>query len=398
MDAFFASIEQADNPSLRGKAVAVIGAEDRTVVLTASYEAKRLGVKTGATVYEAKKKCPWVTFVIADIHKYMRVSKKIMKILKDFTPIVEICSIDEAFLDITGMNLIFSSVKHIAEQIKQRVKKQFGITCSIGVAPNKLLAKLAANMKKPDGFVRITSDVLPEFMSSVPVDKICGIGPKTTKFLHNRGILTCGDLQKIPAAYLKSKFGIVGEWLHNAAFGNDSSPVIPFEDEEQVKSIGHSMTLKEDALSRDEVRTHLEHLSEMVGRRLRSANLVCRTVCVQIRFSSFNSIHKRKTFYDEFFTGEDIFRAATEVWEKIKMSEPVRLVGISVSNLREKKYQMPIFEDERRKFKITIAKDKINDYFGEFTIFPAAILNRNTRERTIAPSWRPDGVRQAIRE
>jgi len=389
MNAFFASVEQAVNPALRGKPIAIVGSKERTVVLPASYAAKRFGVKTGSTIYEAKKTCPGIIFVTTDTNKYMDTSREIMKLLKAFTPIVEVCSIDEAFLDITGSFHLFPSAENIAQLIKKEIRTRFNITCSIGIAPNKSLSKLAANMKKPDGLVIILPESLPEFMIPVQVDKICGIGPHTTEFFHERGIYTCGQLQKIPLSYLKNKFGVMGEWLHEVAFGRDNSHVISSEDEPMAKSVGHSMTLKTDAKKRAEVEMHLKHLSEMVGRRLRSGILAGKTASVQIRFSSFYSVCKRKTFYIELYTGKDIFYAAKNIWKDIPMNEPVRLVGVSVSNLYKRTYQIPLFKDEQRKMKITIASDKVNNQFGEFTVYPASLLERNKRERTIAPSWRP---------
>jgi len=397
MNAFFASVEQATNPALRDKPIAVIGAKDRTVVLTASYAAKACGVKTGSTVYEAKKRCPSVLFVTTNPYKYMDTSRRIMRIFQQYTPIVEVCSIDEAFLDVTGSLYLFSSAETIARRIKQDIGRTFHLTCSIGVAPNKTLAKLAANLHKPDGLVRILPDDVPQCLAPIPIDKICGIGPQTTKFFHAQGIHTCGQLQQIPRSYLKKKFGVAGEWLHDVAFGRDNARVIPADEEADPKSVGHSMTLKTDAETRAEIEMHLQHLSEMVGRRLRMGMFSGRTVAVTVRYSSFTSCTKRRTFYFDLRFAADIFHAARKVWQDMPMPEPIRLVGVSVSNLRIQMHQVPLFPDERRKLNVTMALDKVNNKFGEFTIFPAALLARNNRERTIAPSWRPHGIRQAIR-
>lgn len=397
MNAFFASVEQAANPVLRNRPIAVIGSKERTVVLAASYAAKLFGVKTGCTVFDARKRCPDIVFVTSDPYKYMDTSTRIMRIFQQYTPLVEVCSIDEAFLDVTGSLYLFGPADGIARKIKQDIRDEFNITCSVGIAPNKLLSKLAANMQKPDGLVEIKADSVPACLRSIPIEDICGIGPRTTKFLNGKGIFTCGQLQQIPVEYLTATYGVIGEWLHRAAFGIDESPVITVGEEEDPKSVGHSMTLLRDVHSYDEIAIHLHHLSEMVGRRLRAGSFSGSTVSVTLRFSSFATITKRKTFGSLFQLGHDIYSAAMIVVKLIPLAGPVRLVGVSVSSLRKNDSQYPLFPEDRRKFFLTLAMDAVNDRYGESTIFPATVLQRHRRERTIAPSWRPHGIRQAIR-
>ena len=397
MNSFFASVEQAANPSLRGQPIAVIGSKDRTVVLTASYAAKRFGVKTGNTVFEARKRCPGIRFVTSDPDKYMHTSRVLMQLFTRYTPQVEVSSIDEAFLDLTGSLYLFGTARRIAELIKRDVASAFNLTCSAGIAPNKLLAKLAAEMEKPDGLVIIRPEEVPGCLDRVPVGALCGVGPRTEAFLASRGIRTCGDVQRLPEAYLARCLGVSGTWLHHAAFGRDDSPVDPLGVEIPPKSVGHSMTLEADLDSRAQVEVQLQHMAEMVGRRMRSARLAGRTVTVTIRFSSFASTAKQKTGPHPVCLGLDIFALARQVWQTMAMPEPVRLVGVSVSNLEPMGVQLPLFAHERRAAALALASDAVNDRHGEFTVFPAALLLRCQRERTIAPSWRPDGLRQAIR-
>ncbi len=397
MNAFFASVEQASNPALRGKPIAVIGAKDRTVVLTASYPAKACGVKTGATMYEARRRCPLVQFVVGNPHKYMDTARRIAVILHQYTPLVEVCSIDEAFLDVSGSLYLFGSATRIAHAIKAAMRAAFNITCSIGIAPNKLLAKVAANLQKPDGLVIVHPDDVPAFVQDLPLEEICGIGPQLTAFFQQRGIHTCGQLQPVPRAYLEHQFGVLGAWLHDAACGHDTTPVIPAGEEPAPKSVGHSMTLAHNVTGRADVDLYLQQLADMVGRRLRAAGLCGTTVAVSLRWASFTSVTKRQTVAEPLRLGADIFRAAQRIWATIPLREPVRLVGVSVSNVRPHYEQLPLFAAERKARQLTIAQDMVNDKYGEYTLYPAAVLQRCRRERTIAPSWRPDGVRQAIR-
>ena len=248
-NAFFASVEQQCNPKLRGKPIAVIGS-GRTVVTTASYEARAFGVKTGMNTWEARQKCPHLIFVVGDNRKYTHTSSGIVRIFLEYTPLVEVFSIDEAFLDVTGSLRMFGSAERIAGLIKEEIRRQFGLTCSIGIAPNKLLAKLASEMQKPDGLTVILPEDVSRTLERVPIEDLCGIGSRTHKQLALYGIQTCGDLGRFPVDILRRKFGIIGERLHCMGLGIDDSPVVPVEETEEVKSVGHSMTLERDIKER----------------------------------------------------------------------------------------------------------------------------------------------------
>ena len=213
MNAFFAAVEQQSNPALRGRPLAVVGSQQRTIILTASYEARAFGVKTGMTLLEARQKCPQLQLVAANNRLYTHVSAQIIQIFQDYTPLVEVFSIDEAFLDVSGSLKIFGSVERIAYLIKSRIKARLGLTCSVGVAPNKLLAKLASDMQKPDGLTFIRADQVSATLEELPIGELCGIGRSTETKLNALGIYTCGQLGRFSAATLKGRFGVIGERL-----------------------------------------------------------------------------------------------------------------------------------------------------------------------------------------
>ncbi|NVN90547.1 MAG: DNA polymerase IV, partial [Desulfuromonadales bacterium] len=209
-NAFFASVEQQANPELRGKPIAVVGGHGRTVITTSSYEARARGVKTGMAVWEAKRACPELLIVVGDNRKYQHTSSKIVEIFRDYTPEVEVFSIDEAWLDVTSSLSLFESPERIAHLIKARIRHAFGITCSIGIAPNKLLAKLASDMQKPDGLVVIKAEGVARVLERMPIKELCGIGKKMQRHLNMMSIYTCGELGRCDEARLTRKFGIIG--------------------------------------------------------------------------------------------------------------------------------------------------------------------------------------------
>ena len=246
MDAFFISVEQRDNPALRGKPAAVCGSLSRSVVTSATYEARPYGIRAGMSTQEAKRRCPQLILVEGNHSKYTETAARIFSILKKFTPLVEVASIDEAYLDITESLLLYNSPFHIAQSIKSQIREREQLTCSIGVAPNKLLAKLGSRLKKPDGLVVIKKENVEEVLKDLPVSKLNGIGPKLAEALNSISIFTCGQLGKFPVSVLSKRFGVIGERLHEMGLGLDDSPVVPFDEEEDAKSISHSVTLEED--------------------------------------------------------------------------------------------------------------------------------------------------------
>jgi DNA polymerase IV len=396
MNAFFASVEQRSNPALRGKPMAVIGSKHRGVILSPSYEARAFGVKTGMTYGEAKKACSNIALVPADSAKYSHACEGLLAIWKDFTPLVEMFSIDEAFLDVTGCEELLGDPVQIAIRIKERVWNEAGLTCSIGIAPNKLLAKLGSDMQKPDGLVLITPDDVADVLEDLPVKELCGIGPNLTCALAAMGIHTCGELGRAPLRQLTARFGIVGERLHDMGLGLDDDPVIPLaeQDEEESKSMGHSMTFDEDCSDIGVIERHILQLSEKVGRRLRRGSYSGRTVSLTLRYADFHTFSKQKRLHHAINHGLDVHATATALLHEIKLQQAVRLVGVSVSSLERNASQVPLFVEERKRKFIAEAMDEINDQYGEFSVTWGTLARRHHHERIISPAWRPTGDRQ----
>lgn len=395
MNSFFASVEQSYNPELKGKPVVVTGSQQRTVILTASYEARKFGVKTGMMLHEAKRLCPDVVMVPADNRKYTHTSAEIMKMMLDYTPLVEVFSIDEAFMDVTNSLSIFSSAENISHLLKARIKYQFDLTCSIGIAPNKLLAKLASEMKKPDGLTIITPENVRSTLEHTPIKELCGIGRKMERHLNMMSIYTCGDLGRCDEGRLTRKFGIIGSQLKQMGQGIDNSPVIPADDADEVKSVGHSMTLKRDISGRNEILRYLLQLSEMVGRRARRYGVAGKTVHLTIRYADFSTFGKQDTLSRHVNQSDDIYQGAIQILDTIELEQPVRLLGVRITNLCYQREQLPLFEDERRKAFMVNAMDTVNDRFGDFTVTYGSLLGNNEEKgsHVISPAWKPEGIR-----
>ncbi|KAF0219154.1 MAG: DNA polymerase [Geobacteraceae bacterium] len=393
MNAFFASVEQQANPALRGKPIAVIGSATRTVILTASYEARAFGVRTGMMVHEAKQACPELVLAPADNRKYTHTSRLIMAMLREFTPLVEPFSIDEAFLDVTGSIGLFGSPSRIAYLIKAQIRHRFGLTCSIGIAPNKLLAKLASEMQKPDGLTVIRPEEVSRILDAVPIRDLCGIGKKTERQLALYGIRTCGDLGRFPVGVLTRRFGVVGERLHRMGVGIDDSPVIPEEEAAEVKSVGHSMTLERDVEKREDILRYLLQLSEMVGRRARKYVVQGKTVTLTVRYADFTTISRQAAHTGYTNLSDEIYGAAVEILDGITLLQPVRLLGVRITNLRHYGEQLPLFVEDRKKALATAAMDSVNNRYGNFTVTYGSLLKEDAGAGVISPAWRPEGVR-----
>jgi len=393
MNAFFAAVEQQSNPALRNKPIAIIGSGARTIITTCSYEARAFGVKTGMTIYEAKQLCPQIKLVVGNNRKYTDTSTGIVEIFRDYTPLVEVFSIDEAFLDLTGSLKIFGSVERIAMQIKARIRHRYGITCSIGIAPNKLLAKLASEMKKPDGLTIIDPDRINAILEEMPVGELCGIGRRMQKRLLAFGITTCGELGRFPRHVLKKRFGINGEKMHDMGRGIDNAPVIPSSEKEEVKSVGHSMTLPKDIDTREEICHYLLRLSEMVGRRARRYGVTGRTITLTLRDHDFETRSIRETGETWTNRSDEIYHAVLNILDRFPRDKPIRLLGVRLSSLRHHVKQYTLFPDEHRQEKIAEAMDEVNDRYGSFTLANGSVLKIERGARVISPAWRPEGIR-----
>lgn len=368
MDAFFISVEQRDNPALMGKPAAVCGSLSRSVVTSATYEARPFGIRAGMSTQEAKRRCPHLILVEGNHSKYTETSARIFSILKEFTPLVEVASIDEAYLDITQSLLLFQSSFHIAKSIKDRIRQSEKLTCSIGVAPNKLLAKLGSGLKKPDGLVIIRKEDVTEVLEDIPVSKLYGIGPKLAEALDSIGIFTCGQLGKFPVAVLSKRFGVIGERLHEMGSGLDDSPVVPFDEEEDAKSISHSVTLEEDTSDPKMLRKVMLQLSERVSRRMRREGFYGKRIAITVRYSDFFTFSKQKTFSKWMNSGNEIFRHAFEIFESIPHPKPIRLLGVGMSQLKKEWCQLNLFEKKDKKDNLLKAMDRVNEKFGDWTL------------------------------
>jgi DNA polymerase-4 len=391
MDAYFASVEQRANPTLKGKPIAVIGSGARTIITTSSYEAREYGIKTGMNIYEARQLCPHIVFVVGDNRKYTDTCRELEKIYYRVTPDIEIYSIDEAFLDVTGTCHLFGSPEEIGGSIKLLIKDRFGINCTVGIGPNILIAKLASDLAKPDGLWRIRPEEVTPLLENMPVKELWGIGRHIEKKLEVMGIKTCGELGKTPGSILRSRFGIIGETLKEMGMGVCTRPLITTE--EEPKSIGHSMTLPRDVYDREEIESYILQLSEMVGRRARGYGYVGKTLSLTLRYADFETFTKQTTL--PFCTDDThkIYRHALHVLHSIRLKNRVRLIGVRISNIIKNPGQMSLFEDAEKRESLLNAMDEVNDRYGEFRLIWAAYMRQIERPRVISPAWRPSGPR-----
>ena len=407
MNSFFASVEQAANPFLRGKPIVVGGGiEKHSVVAAASYEAKACGITNAMPTWEAKKLCPHLIVVIGDMTKYIHTSKEITKMLVRYTDLVEVFSIDEAFLDVTGTQTRFGGAIAIAKEIKRWIREKFHLTCNIGIGPNKLMAKLAGELKKPDALIILRPEDIPGKIEKVKVSELCGVGQKLEIYLAAMGVKTIGDLNRYPREKLVKRFGFVsGEHLWHMGQGLDDSPVLPYYHETEAKSMGHSYTLPKFTNDRDEVNGYLLRLSEQVGRRLRRDNYRGNIVHVSLGFGNFNFWGKQKKIEDYIDDGYEIYKVAENLLDQRPMTNDhssrsthqpntgIRFVGVSVSGLIHNLDQVSLLEQKENNKKVLKAVDAINDRFGEFTVERASIMRTVLHGKTGMVSPRTYGLR-----
>ena len=380
MNSYFASVEQAADPFLRGKPVAVGGGiSKRTVVATASYEARARGVKTAMSTWEALRICPDLIVVEGDMAKYLHTTKEIVRIYYQYTDLVEEFSIDEAFLDVTKTAERFGGEKGLCLKIKGEIKKRFGLTCSIGIAPNKLVAKLASGIQKPDGLVQVEKENIPLLLKNLPVKELCGIGERTDETLKRMGIRTCGQLANYPVQNLIERFGLVqGVRLSKMGKGEDISPVDPHRND--TKSISHSYTLPKNETKFSAVKSYLLQLCEQVGRRARRKSYKGNIVSLYLRYGDFSGYCRQKKLNEHIDDGFEIYERALKLIA-LPFQKPVRLVGVALSGLVKGVDQISLIEYSENKKKALAAMDEINDRFGEFKITRASILHNKLREK-----------------
>jgi len=372
-NSFFASCHIAEQPELENKEVIVAGDPKRRtgIVLAASYPAKAKGVKTGMPRWEAQNICPDAFFFTPDYSLYVEYSTRILKIMRDFTDLVEPFSIDEAFIDLTGVLHLFGSPRETAIKIKERIRNEVGVYCSVGIGPNKLVAKMAAGLQKPDGLtiLETVEDYRKAFYDK-PVRELFGIGPRYEHHLHRFNVHTIGDLASFPVEILKKRWGKNGEMLWHCAQGIDYSPVSPTS-LNISKSIGQQRTLPRDLRGFEKIKVVILELSLMVSRRVRQGGYVGRTVFLTLRDTQFNFLSRAMSMREYTDLPDDIYQTACRLlskhWDE---SWPVRLVGVTFSNLVKKEHQQfDLFGREERQEKMVKACDAIRDRFGENSIF-----------------------------
>ena len=367
MDAFFASVEQLDRPELRGKPVLVGHDGPRGVVAAASYEARPFGCHSALPMAVAKRLCPQAIIVPVRGERYREVSQRMFAILDEFSPVVEPLSIDEAFLDLTGTQRLLGDPAVVARRLKEQVKKDLKVTASVGLAPNKFLAKLASDMNKPDGLMVIGPADIDRILPPLPVSKLWGIGKATAAALEKWGIRTIADLRLKPLDWLERHMGAEGERYFNLARGIDAREVVS---DREAKSIGHEQTFEVDVADPDEIRRVLLDQVEQVAGRLRKSGVHARGVSVKIRYGDFKTI-SRSTTVEATDATSDLWQAARMLFDAWAAKfQPVRLIGMTAERLGEADEQLGLFIDpvrERAK-KLDAVADRINLKFGRRAI------------------------------
>ncbi len=373
LDAFFVSVEQVDNPELKGKPVVVGGRPDRRgVVAAASYEARAFGLHSGMPLITASRLCPQVTFIEGNFAKYRRASERFMAILADFPP----------YLDVTGFESLHGSIQRMALAIKQRIEDELRLCASIGIAGCKIIAKVASDLSKPDGLIEVSTGDERSFLAPLPIAKLPGIGTKTERTLKSLGITTIGKLSNTPLSVLKSHFGASGEMLHRFSNGIDDSRVAPAG---EVKSISRETTFGQDISDRSRLEATLSYLSERVGSTLRQQSKQARGITLKLRYADFTTITRRCTLSQASDTDQAIFGTGRQLLKKALSAakQPVRLIGIGVSNLTEPGRQLGMLDSSALKLgQLNSAIDRIRKKYG----FSAIQTGRTMLLKDLFPS------------
>lgn len=383
MDAFFAAVEQLDQPAYRGKPVIVgadpKGGQGRGVVSTCSYEARKYGIHSAMPISQAYKRCPQGIYLRGRMERYAEVSRQIMNILTNFSSIVEPISIDEAFLDITGCIRLLGSPQEIALAIKQKIKEEVQLTASIGIAPNKFIAKIASDLRKPDGLVIVEPDEVQNFLRPLPISKMWGVGKKTEPILLNLGIHTIGELADYPREKIVKRLGKAGLHFWNLANGIDERNVEPHE---AAKSVSQEITFDEDTDDVEKLEHTLFYLCNELSRIMRNDNLKGKTITLKIRlhdFSTYTRAHSGCNFTN---SSDEIFQTVIELFHKFdRQGKKVRLIGVAVSNLNSQfGEQISIFDAiNSNKKKSDYVIELIQEKFGVNAIKKASLMQQHSR-------------------
>jgi nucleotidyltransferase/DNA polymerase involved in DNA repair len=379
MDAFYASIEQRDRPELRGQPV-IIGANPqggrgRGVVSTASYEARRFGVGSAMPISQAYRLCPKGVYLPVDMAKYLAVSKEVMSIFRRYTDVVEPVSIDEAFLDVTGSRRAFGSGEEIARRLKDAVRRETHLTASVGVAPSKLVAKVASDIRKPDGLCVVEPGQEAAFLAPLPIRRLWGVGPKMEERLAKVGVQTIGHLAALDEGRLERKLGTHGRDLRLLAQGIDDRPVLAESD--GAKSIGQEHTFDADTADVERLRRTLLTLADGVAGRLRGQGLRGRTITLKYRDEDFHTTTHAETLAAPIDSGNDVYRVAQKLFAEVHARKKVRLLGIYASGLGSSGDQLGLFAEEPSA--ADQLRDKLKERFGDGAVTRATLLGKTER-------------------
>lgn len=373
MDAFYASVEQLDHPEYKCRPVIVgadpKGGKGRGVVAACSYEARKFGVRSALPISRAWKLCPEGVYVRPRMERYAEVSGQVMEVFRRYTDLVEPLSIDEAFLDVTGSTALLGAPDEIARSIKKEIRKATGLTASVGLAPNKFVAKIASDLKKPDGFVIVEEQQIEEFLRDLPISRLWGVGPKTEQRLHEMGFRTIGQVAAASRESLVRPLGSLGEHLFQLSHGKDDRPVVP---NWEPKSIGSETTFDEDTDDRELLLRTILELSDHVAERLRKDGYRARKVTLKLRYSSFSTHTKQNSLGKLVETGEEIARVARSLFSQFPLDQKIRLIGVSAGDLHrggEDPRQLTLFAPQsNEKEKLSHTVDEIKQKFGRDAI------------------------------
>jgi DNA polymerase IV len=368
MDAFYASIEQLDDPAHKGKPV-IVGADPkggggRGVVAACSYEARKFGVHSALPISRAWKLCPQGVYVRPRMARYVEVSKQVMEVFRRYTSLVEPLSIDEAFLDITGSTALLGAPEQVARSVKTEIHNTTGLRASVGLAPNKFLAKIASDLKKPDALVIVEEKDVANFLRDLPISRLWGVGPKTAQRIHEMGYRTIGELAAVSREEMIRTLGSLGEHLFHLSRGIDDRPVVP---DWEPKSIGTETTFDEDTDNREHLLRTILELSDHVAERLRKDGYRAGKVTLKLRYSNFSTHTKQMSLDRHLQTGEEIAKIARSLFSQFPLNRKIRLIGVSAGDLHsdsEPSQQLSLFADSNDKEKLSHTVDEIKKRFG----------------------------------
>ena len=391
MDSFFVSVELLDSPELRGLPSAVAHDTARSVVSSASYEARRFGVRSAMPVARAKQLCPQLVLIDPHFEKYRAASRQVMEIFHEFTPLVEPLSIDEAFLDVAGSVRLFGSPVEIAHQLRERVRQRTGLPASVGLAATKHVAKLASQRAKPDGLLEISPERTLAFLHPLPIEAIWGVGGATAKQLHGRAIHTVGDLAREPLESLRRIVGAASaQKLHDLANGRDAREV---ETQRVEKSIGHEETFLHDIADPAVLRSELRRLADRVAARLRSGGWEARTIALKLRYADFTTLSRASSLPEPTDVGQRIGDVAIGLFDALELTQPVRLIGVRAEKLRPGGAAIAaLWDDDEDWRRVDAALDDARTRFGGGVVTRASVLGprRDTGALPTNPRLPPD--------